>query len=350
MEDRGLWAEQSYGIGLGLGLGVGFDFKLPYLPREYSGGSLPDKFGDQHSPSPPLVRTPSDKGKARVSISFNGLSPALDLADRPKNGVLTPSPTSPEVVTPEFDIETGKHLVKENYKERPGSMFNGPWNLRLPPREEDDDDRPYWSRPPIKKDKGKGRAAPEIDEHPPAPETLDEEPAIVIPDFIPIDPTQSDEVNYSALADAFGVDADELAMQYMLEMSKLDMGKTAEEIACGDSPGASGSGLPPCHTWTEVGDADVDVEMSDESSAPSRSSSSDNLLGLSSTTPPTTSTILIPCTDSFPSAFISWCNGHTTHEAEDDESVQTISTAQHSHEEYRDEVRPNRIGHKRKAI
>jgi hypothetical protein len=354
MEDRGLWAEQSYGIGLGLGLGVGFDFKVPSLPREYSGGSLPDKFGDQHSPSPPLVRTPSDKGKTRASVSFNGLSPALDLADRPKNGTLTPSPTSPEVVTPEFDTETGKRLVKENYKEHPGSMFNGPWNLRLPPAEEDDDDRPYWSRPPIKKDKGKGRAVPEIDEQPTGPETLDEVPAIIIPDFIPIDPSQSDEVNYGALADAFGVDADELAMQYMLEMSKLDMGKTAEEIACGDSPGASGSGLPPCHSWTEDEDTDVDVEMSDESAGTSRSSSSENLLGLSSTTPFTTFTTFIPCTDSFPSAFNSWYNGHTNREAENDDSnddsTKTIPTAQQSHEEYRDEVRPNRIGHKRKAI
>jgi hypothetical protein len=351
MEDRGLWAEQSYGIGLALGLGVGFDFKVPSLPREYSGGSLPDKFGDQHSPSPPLVRTPSDKGKSRVSVSFNGLSPALDLADRPqKGGPLTPSPTSPEVVTPEFDTETGKRLVKENYKEHPGSMFNGPWNLRLPPAEEDDDDRPHWSRPPIKKDKGKGRAVPDIDEQPPAPETLDEVPAIIIPDFISIDPSQSDEVNYGALADAFGVDADELAMQYMLEMSKLDMGKTAEEIACGDSPGASGSGLPHCHSWTEDEDSDVDVEMSDESSGPSRSSSSDNLVELSSTTPPTTSTSFIPCTDSFPAAFNSWYNGHTINEVENDESTQTIPTAQQSCEEYRDEVCLNRIGHKRKAI
>jgi hypothetical protein len=143
-------------------------------------------------------------------------------------------------------------------------------------------------------------------------------------------------------------------MQYMLEMSKLDMGKTAEEIACGDSPGASGSGLPPCHSWTEDEDAGVDVEMSDESSGTSRSSSSDNLLRESSTTPPTTSTHFIPCTDSFPSAFNSWYNGHTNREAENDDSnddsTKTIPTAQQSHEEYRDEVRPNRIGHKRKAI
>jgi hypothetical protein len=356
MEDRGLWADQSYGIGLGLGLGVGFDFKVPSLPREYSARSLPEKFGGQHSPSPPLVRTPSDKGKTRASVSFNGLSPALDLADRPpKGGPLTPSPTSPEVVTPEFDTETGKRLVKENYKEHPGSTYNGyngPWNLRLPPAEEDDDDRPFWAKP-TKKDKGKGRAAPEFDEQPPVPKTLEEVPAITIPDFIPIDPNQSDEVNYGALADAFGVDADELAMQYMLEMSKLDMGKNAEEIACGDSPGASGSGLPPCHSWTEDEDADVDVEMSDESFGPSRSSSSDNLLGLSSTTPPTTSTIFVPCTDSFPSfpsAFNSWYEGHTSQDAEDDETAQTISAPRQSHEEYRDEVCLNRIGHKRKAI
>ena len=350
MEDRGLWAEQSYGIGLGLGLGVGFNFKVPSLPREYSARSLPEKFGDQHSPSPPLVRTPSDRGKPRASVSFNGLSPALDLADRPKNGPLTPSPTSPEVVTPEFDTETGKRtvLVKENYKEHPGSVYNGyngPWNLRLPPAEEDDDDRPFWAKP-TKKDKGKGRAVPEIDEQPPVPEVLDEEPPITIPDFIPIDPSQSDEVNYGALADAFGIDADELAMHYMLEMSKLDMGKTAEEIACGDSPGASGSGLPPCHSWTE----DEDVEMSDESSVPSNSSSSDNLLGLSSTTPPTTSTIFIPRTDSFPSAFNSWYEGHTNQDAESDEKAQTISAPRQPLEEYRDEVRLNRIGHKRKAI
>jgi hypothetical protein len=269
----------------------------------------------------------------------------LDLADRPKSGGSTPSPTSPEVVTPEFDAETGKRtaLVKENYKERPGSMYNGPWNLRVPPTEVDEDDRPFWSKP-TKKDKGKGRAVPEIEEQPPVPETLDEVPAITIPSFIPIDPNQSDEVNYGALADAFGIDADELAMQYMLEMSKLDTSKTAEEIACGDSPGASGSGLPPCHSWTE----DVDVEMSDESSGSSNSSSSDNLVGLSSTTPPTTSSL--PSTDSFSSAFNSWYNGHTNREAANDELSQAISTHQQSHEECRDEVRPNRIGHKRKAI
>jgi len=341
-DDRGLWAEQSYGIGLGLGLGVGFDFKVPSLPREYPARSLPE----QYSPSPHSIRTPSDQTKPRVSVSFAGLSPAVDLVHRPKDSALTPSPTSPEVVTPEFDTETGQRtvLVKENYQEHPGSMFTGPWNLRRPPAEEDDDDRDFWSRRATQKDKGKGRAVSEVNENPPVSET--KVSVIAVPDFIPLDPSQSDEVNYGALAEAFGVDADELAMQYMLEMSKLDMGKTTEEVACGDSPGASGSGLPPCHSWSE--DEDIDVDMSDSSSGPSRSSSSDNLLGLSSITPPTTSSF--PRNESLSSAFNSWYSGHTNDEAENDGSAQTISTVKQSLEEYTDEVRPNRIGYKRKAI
>jgi hypothetical protein len=223
-------------------------------------------------------------------------------------------------------------------------MFNSVWNRRLPSNNVDDDsdsddDRPLWPRP-TKKDKGKGRAVPDIEDETPASTTTNNEPPIFIPAEIPIDPSLSDEVNYIALAEAFGVNADELAMQYMLEMSKLDNGKAAEVIECGDSPGASGSGLPPCHSWAEDEDEVGDVEMSGGQSRSSTPSSPadegrSSLPGQSSTP-----------TNSFPAAFRSWYHQLTDR----DEPLHSTPDPLRTRPGYGDEVRPIRIGHKRKAI
>jgi hypothetical protein len=357
VQDRGLWAEQSYGIGLGLGLGTGFDFRFPSQPQTSSARSLPqaERFVDPHSPSPPLTRTPSGKGVPRAvpAAGVDALSPALDLADRSFGTSSTPSPGSPEIVTPEFDQETGRRtvLVKENYKERPGQagpMFNHPWYTQPlcdDDEDEDDDERPLWPRP-VKKDKGKGRALPEDIEESSTSTRPEEAPVINIPSHIPIDPSLSDEVNYSLMADFFGVDAEELAMQYMLEMSKLDTGKAVETLECGDSPGASGSGLPPCHPWNED-EGVVDYEMSDNRTRSRSTSSTTSHSRSSSSTRSNT-----PCSDNYDqdgASINSWFNGHTDNGIQYNIHQRTSPTL-HSRMEYGDEVGPFRIGHKRKAI
>ena len=348
VEDRGLWASQSYGVGLGLGLG--FDLKGPSMPAS---SIRAERIVNSLSTSPPLDRTPSGKAVSRpkTATGLDALSPALDLADRFTEGSLTPSPTSPDIITPEFSLDSGERtvLVKENYKERPGGgagRYNGHWNLRLPV-DEDDDDRPLWPRPP-KMDKGKGRAIPELAVDPPrpaTPETLNNVPPIVIPAHIPIDPSLSDEVNYNALAEAFGIDAEELAMQYMLEVSKLDTGKPAEEVDCADSPGASGSGLPPGHAWIE--DVDMDVEMSDNGSRSSpitRRSTPSSIAKSSSLGSDITSDV-----DAFTESFSSWC-GAFKDEAATEAPTRPSSTPIRTKIQYGNEVGPNRIGQKRKAI
>lgn len=354
LKDRGLWAAQSYGVGLGLGLG--FDLKAP--PTSVSSGSI-SRVGfnvDPDSPRPPLVRTPSDKAVSRTKITtgFDTLSPALDLADGLPGMSLTPSPTSPDIVTPEFEQETGKRtvLVKENYKENPGlgmGMFNGSWNRAIPSREEDDndDDRPLWPRP-TKKDKGKGRAIPDAVEEPPistSPEKPDDVPTIVIPAHMPIDPSQSDELNYEALAEAFGVDADELAMQYMLEMSKLDTGKTAQKVECGDSPGASGSGLPPCHSWMD--DVDMDETVSDyHPSSPVSTNKAYHSSSAGSCSSRVDNKSHGPALNG---SFSTWCKTFMG-KAVDNTPPRPSSSSSRSRMQLGNEVGPNRIGLKRKAI
>lgn len=336
MEDRSMWASQTHGLGLGLGLG--FNLELPLMTRTTSSRPVPrPRPGvDSNSPSPPLSRTPSGTGLPR-SLSagdLSALSPALPLGDGPKEGSMTPSPTTPEIVTPEFENESGerKVMVKEKYREGPGRsiapMFGHSWGRNPSDDDDDDDDRPLMPRP-TKKDKGKGKA-PAVDD------TQDDSESM--PSLTPdVGSGDSDEVDYQALADAFGIDdVEEVMMQYALERSRQETTMKSRKEACGDSPGASTSRSPPSQGF------DTDVEMEDATPNTDSTSShemfrpdaglEDEAAWFNGWTFPTTRS-----------------NGNSL-SAEIQRSLSTPLNSPDEQDQAEDEVGPTRIGSKRKAI
>jgi hypothetical protein len=336
MEDRSLWAAQTHGLGLGLGLG--FNLELPLMTRTTSSRPVPrpQRGVDENSPSPPLTRTPSGNGLPR-SLSagdLSALSPALPL-DGVKQGSMTPSPTTPEIVTPEFENDSAerKVLVKEKYREAPGRsiepFFGHSWGRRSPPSDEDDDDddMPLMPRP-TKKDKGKGKAV--------VADEGQDDPSQV-PSLIP-DTGNPDGVDYEALAEAFGLDdVEEVMMHYALERSRQEATMRLQKEVCGDSPGASTSRSPPSPTFA------TDVEMEDAATP---------------TVPPGRQSNSSPNPD-LEDEEADWFKGWTfptvqpksvSLSAELQRSLSTHLNTPDDQDQAEDQVGPTRIGSKRKAI
>jgi hypothetical protein len=174
----------------------------------------------------------------------------------------TPSPPTPDIVTPEFDLKTGQLQSLKDNKAWPKLVRSGPNWVRSTPVdndlseaqvEEDEEDRPLRHRP-SRRDKGKGKAveATPVPSRSPSPELVTNE-----------------GFDLEKAISMYGIEvAEELQVQYVLEISRLRTqlaGNEAVRIACADSPGASGSGTPAqkasmAEDWDD--DAEGEVDMS----------------------------------------------------------------------------------------
>lgn len=223
------WTTQEVGVGLGLGIGLGTP-PSPQARKTYPKEKHPDRLM-QGTRLDFSHTVPEDEGFDRVIQRPRG----------PQDLIGTPSPPTPEVITPEFDDE--EHLLaRDDHRSWPrptravAQEAEYDWSKDLAKivkekygssaDEEDDEDKPL--RP--KRDKGKGKAPA-----PPAPI----EPSTILPT------TEKDIEEEMAL---YGIETrEELHMQYALEASRIqEQTELDKDVRARyrDSPGASGSGSP----------------------------------------------------------------------------------------------------------